>query len=95
MSTIGHNSGDVLNQTAQNQLKSIVERIERLLEERGEIGEQIKEVKSEAKGNGFDPPLIMALVKARAKDKEKAKERLAILELYAAALGDVELAELA
>src|SRR6185503_5365950 len=44
---------DVLNATAQGQLKSIIERVERLEIEKGEIAEQIKEVFAEAKGNGF------------------------------------------
>jgi uncharacterized protein (UPF0335 family) len=45
---------DVLNQAAQGQLKSIIERIERLEVEKAEVAEQIKEVFAEAKGNGFD-----------------------------------------
>ena len=40
---------------ARDQLKSIVERIERLEEERAAIGDDIKEIYAEAKGNGFDP----------------------------------------
>ena len=49
---------DVLNATAQGQLKSIIERIERLEQEKSEIAEQIKEVFAEAKGNGFDVKII-------------------------------------
>ena len=49
---------DVLNATAQGQLKSIIERVERLEVEKGEIAEQIKEVFAEAKGNGFDVKII-------------------------------------
>ena len=44
---------DILNTTAQGQLKSIIERIERLELEKSEVAEQIKEVFAEAKGNGF------------------------------------------
>lgn len=83
----GHNSGnEPLNQTAQGQLKSIVERIERLIDERGEINEQIKEVKAEAKGNGFDTTAIMATIKLRAQDRAKLAEKRAILELYVSAI---------
>jgi uncharacterized protein (UPF0335 family) len=45
---------DVLNQDAQGRLRTIVERIERLEQEKAEVMEQIKEVFSEAKGAGFD-----------------------------------------
>lgn len=92
---VGHNSGDVLQKQAQQELRSLVERIEQLIAERGEINEHLKEVRAEAKGRGFDPQALMALVRARAKDRAKAMEKRAILELYAAALGDVELADLA
>lgn len=90
MSGIGHNSGDnvdVLNQTAQGQLKSIVERIGRLIDERGEVNEQIKEVYSEAKGNGFDVKVLRKAVALMRKDKAKVKEENSIMQLYAVALG--------
>jgi uncharacterized protein (UPF0335 family) len=90
----GHNSGDVLNQTAQGQLKSIVERVERLEVEKAEIAEQIKEVYAEAKGNGFDVKIIRKAVRARKMDPAKRAETRAILELYAHALGDPSLADL-
>ena len=51
---------DVLNSTAQGQLKSIIERVERLEVEKAEIMEQIKEVYAEAKGNGFDVKMHQA-----------------------------------
>lgn len=92
---IGHNSGEVLNQTAQTELKSLVERWEHLLEERAEIGEHLKELKAESKGRGFDNKVIAAIIKARAADRAKQREFKAVMELYASALGDIELAELA
>lgn len=96
MATIGHNSGDeVLNQTAQNQLKSIVERVERLAVEKEEIAEQMREVFAEAKGNGFDTKIIRKTLRIRKLDKAKAQEERAVLELYCAALGDPSLADLA
>jgi len=94
MAEIGHNSGDeVLNQAAQGQLKSIIQRIESLIAERAEINEGIKEVKAEAKGNGFDVAPIMKLIAVRAKDRAKQQEARAILELYASAI-DPSLLEL-
>ena len=80
---------DVLNATAQGQLKSIIERIERLEVEKGEIAEQIKEVKAEAKGNGFDVKIINKVVRIRKQDRAKRQEEEAILDLYMSALGEV------
>lgn len=91
--SMGHNSGDadahadVLNETAQGQLKSIIERIERLEQEKAEVQEEIKEVKSEAKGNGFDVKIISHIVRMRKKDAAKRQEEEAILDLYMSALG--------
>ena len=80
---------DVLNQAAQGQLKSIIERIERLEIEKGEIAEQIKEVKAEAKGNGFDVKIINKVVRIRKQDRAKRMEEDAILDLYLAAIGEI------
>ena len=80
---------DVLNQAAQGQLKSIIERIERLEIEKGEIAEQIKEVKLEAKGNGFDVKIINKVVRIRKQDRAKRMEEDAILDLYLSAIGEI------
>jgi len=80
---------DVLNGNAQSQLRSVVERIERLDLEKSEIAEQIKEVFSEAKGNGFDVKSIRKVVKLRKQDRAKRQEEEAILDLYLSALGEV------
>lgn len=84
---VGHNSGDVLNSSAQTQLKSILERIERLDDEKDAISEHIKEVYAESKGNGFDNKVLRKIVALRKKDRSKVLEEKAILELYAHALG--------
>lgn len=80
---------DVLNGNAQLQLRSVVERIERLDLEKSEIAEQIKEVFAEAKGNGFDVKSIRKVVKLRKQDRAKRQEEEAILDLYLLALGEV------
>jgi len=82
---------DILNQAAQTQLKSIIERIERLEQEKSEVAEQIKEVFAEAKGNGFDVKAIKKLVRLLKQDRAKLQEEKAILELYASAMGYLDL----
>jgi uncharacterized protein (UPF0335 family) len=80
---------DVLNTTAQGQLKSIIERIERLEEEKKEVSEQIKEVFAEAKGNGFDVKILRKVVRLRKQDRAQRQEEDAILDLYLSALGEI------
>ena len=80
---------DVLNATAQGQLKSIIERIERLEQEKAEINEQVKEVKAEAKGNGFDVKIIAKVIRLRKQDRAKRQEEEAILDLYLSAIGEI------
>ena len=81
--------GDILNQAAQGQLKSIIERIERLEQEKSEIAEQIKEVFAEAKGNGFDVKVLRKVVRIRKQDRAKRLEEEAITDLYLSALGEI------
>ena len=81
--------GDSLHQAAQGQLKSIIERIERLEQEKSEISEQIKEVFAEAKGNGFDVKILRKVVRIRKQDRAKRLEEEAILDLYLAAMGEI------
>ena len=89
MAEIGHNSGDTLNRTAQGQLRSLVERIERLDQEKAEIAEQIKEVFAEAKGNGFDVKILRVVLRLRKKDRAKRLEEEAVTDLYLSALGEI------
>ena len=70
-----------------DQLKSIVERIERLEQEKSNIAADISQVYSEAKGNGFDAKAIRTIVKLRAKDAAEREEEEHILETYKRALG--------
>ena len=72
---------------AGDQLKSIIERVERLEEEKKEVAEQIKEVYAEAKSNGFDAKTIRKVVSLRKKNTEERQEEEALLDLYLAALG--------
>jgi uncharacterized protein (UPF0335 family) len=72
---------------AKDQLKSIVERIERLEEEKQALSDDIKEVYAEAKGNGFDTRTLRTLVRLRKQDSNERHEQEALLELYMQALG--------
>ncbi|HEY4264955.1 MAG TPA: DUF2312 domain-containing protein [Micropepsaceae bacterium] len=72
---------------AAGQLKSIVERIERLEEEKAALGADIREVYAEAKGNGFDTKIIRQVIRMRRLDKADRQEQEAVLDLYLSALG--------
>lgn len=80
---------DVLNGTAQRQLKSIIERVERLNTEKADILEAIKEVFAEAKGNGFDVKTLRKVIRIRQMDPAKRAEEEAVLDLYLSATGDL------
>lgn len=81
-------ANDVLNQDSQGQLRAVIERVERLDQEKSEIAEQIKEVLAEAKGNGFDVKAIRKVVRLRKIDRAKRQEEEAILDLYMHAVGE-------
>ena len=72
---------------AAGQLRAIIERIERLEEEKKEVAEQIKEVYAEAKANGFDTRTLRKVVSLRKKPTEERQEEEALLDLYLSALG--------
>jgi uncharacterized protein (UPF0335 family) len=72
---------------AAGQLRAIIERIERLHEERKALGDNIRDVYAEAKGTGFDTKAIKTLVRLRAMDPAERQEEETILDLYKAALG--------
>jgi uncharacterized protein (UPF0335 family) len=77
--TEGHNS--------RAQLRSIVERVERLEEEKKAIAEDIKDVFAEAKANGFDSKALRHIIKLRKQDKTARDEFEAIVGTYMLALG--------
>ena len=81
MSVVGHNS------IAKDQLKSIIERVERLEEDKKAISDEIKDVYSEAKGNGYDVKALRRIVSLRKQDPDKRAEQEAILDTYMHALG--------
>lgn len=72
---------------AADQLRSFIDRIERLEEEKQNIQGDIREILSEAKGNGFDVPIIRQILRLRKKEKAERQEEEHLLDLYKAALG--------
>jgi uncharacterized protein (UPF0335 family) len=78
---------DVLTATAQGRLKSFIERIERLEEDKAAISADMKEVYAEAKGEGFDVKIIRKVIRLRKQDKVKREEEEALIDLYLSAIG--------
>lgn len=72
---------------AKDQLKAIVERVEKLEEEKKAISDDIRDVFAEAKVNGFDVKALRQVVKLRKMDKSERQEQEAILDTYLVALG--------
>src|SRR6478672_5440615 len=72
---------------AKDQLKAIIERIERLEEEKKTISDDIRDVYAEAKGNGFDVKALRTIVRLRKQDANERAEEETILETYMQALG--------
>lgn len=82
-------SGDVLSSVAQGRLRTIIERIERLEEDKAAILHDQKEVFLEAKGEGYDVKILRKVVRIRKQDKAKRQEEAAIEDLYLSALGEI------
>lgn len=78
---------DTKTSFAQGQLRSLIERIERLEEEKKAIAADIKEIYGEAKSNGFDTKIMRKVISLRKKDSAERQEEEAILDLYLSALG--------
>lgn len=72
---------------AADQLRSFIERIERLEEEKKTIADDIKEVFAEAKGYGYDVKTMRAVLKIRKMEDHDRAEQEALLDTYLAALG--------
>lgn len=73
-----------------NRLKSFIERVERLEEEKKVLAEDIREVYAEAKSVGFEPKIMRKIVSMRKANLEKRREEQELLDLYMAALGMAE-----
>ncbi len=83
--------GDVSTGTggvAGERLRSIIERVENLEEEKSNIMADVKEVFAEAKGDGYDVKTLRAIIRLRKMDKADRQEQEALLDLYLSALGE-------
>jgi uncharacterized protein (UPF0335 family) len=86
MTTVGHNRTRV-GGVAVDQLKSIIARVEKLIEEKEGIAADIRDVFAEAKGNGFDVKAIRTILKMRKMDAQEREEQDTTLAVYCRALG--------
>ena len=75
---------------AAGQIKSIIERVERLEEEKAALAADIREIYSEAKSNGYDAKVLRQIVRIRKQDSAERQEQEAILDLYMHALGMID-----
>lgn len=73
----GHNS----------QLKALVERINKLMDDRDEVSSDIRDVFAEAKSVGYDLPALRAIIRSQREDAEKRRNREALIDLYSGELG--------
>jgi uncharacterized protein (UPF0335 family) len=76
-------------QIAADELRLLIERAERLEEEKKGISDDIKDVMAEAKGRGYDPKAIREILRIRRQKKEEYQEAQSILDVYMQALGMV------
>ncbi len=78
---------DVMTAAAQGRLKSFLERLERLEEDKAAVANDMKEVYAEAKGEGFDTKILRKVIRLRKMDKVKREEEDALVDLYLSAIG--------
>lgn len=78
---------DVLTATVQGRLKSFLERIERIEEDKAGVMADLKDVYAQAKGEGFDTKIMRRVIRIMKMDKAKRQEEDAILDLYLSAIG--------
>lgn len=87
MDVEGLNDGIGGSGVARERLKSFIERVERLEEEKKAISDDLKEIYAEAKGEGFDTKVLRMIIRIRKQDSQERAEQEAILDLYLHALG--------
>jgi uncharacterized protein (UPF0335 family) len=78
-----------LTQTAQEKLRQLVARIEKLEEEKKGIGDDVKESYAEAKAMGFDTKVLRQVIRLRKQDRQEREEQEQVRDLYLHALGEI------
>ncbi|MGQ0533344.1 MAG: DUF2312 domain-containing protein [Caulobacteraceae bacterium] len=78
-----------LTQSAQEKLRLLVARIEKLEEEKKSIADDIKETYAEAKSTGFDSKVLRQVVRIRKQDRQEREEQEQVRDLYLHALGEI------
>jgi uncharacterized protein (UPF0335 family) len=84
---------DNMTDITNNQLQSVIERIERMEVEKAAVAEDIKQIYLEAKGNGFDTKIIRKIVALRKKTAEERETERVMIELYLGQLSDTPLGQ--
>jgi uncharacterized protein (UPF0335 family) len=84
---------NMTDSTTNNQLQSVIERIERMEVEKAAVAEDIKQIYLEAKGNGFDTKIIRKVIAMRKKSAEEREAERAMIELYLGQLSDTPLGQ--
>jgi uncharacterized protein (UPF0335 family) len=78
-----------LTQTAQEKLRQLVARIEKLEEEKKGIGDDVKESYAEAKAMGFDTKVLRQVIRLRKQDRQEREDQEQVRDLYLHALGEI------
>lgn len=84
---IGHNSSGLDAEPTDSRLRLLIERIERMEEEKSAISSDIKDVYAEAKGTGYDPKIMRRVIQLRKMDPDARSEQESLVATYMAALG--------
>ena len=87
MPGVGHNSGDTADGIVVDELRLLIERVERLNEEIKSIQSDRKEVFAEAKARGYDVLSMREVIRQRAMEKHTREERRALIDTYLSAMG--------
>lgn len=87
MTAPGHNSKARVGGVAVEQLRSTIQRVENLEEEKAALAADIRDVFTEAKGHGFDVAAIRKIIKLRKLDESEREEQETVLDTYKRALG--------
>lgn len=88
MATIGHNSGDIgMSEATDERLRLLIERIERLEEEKKGIADEIRDVYAEAKAVGYDSKIMRQVIRIRKMKPDDRSEQETVLQTYLSALG--------